>query len=69
MQADQKINALKRKGFYVENMEDEYGEEFAGEFRWMNESTAEFQDDDTSDSEEAAWNDCISYYEMMYGPL
>ena len=49
---------LIAQGFYVEDMGQEHGSEWAGEFRWMNSVTDDFQDHDTSDSEEAAWVEC-----------
>lgn len=52
---------LTAKGFYVEDMGAEYGEDFAGEFRWMNDATGEFQDDDTSDSADEAWAKADKY--------
>jgi hypothetical protein len=44
-------------GYFIEDMEAEWGSEFVGQFRWMNDQTAEFQDCDTSCSIEEAWVD------------
>lgn len=52
--AERKAQLMSR-GFYVEDMGKEYGDYFAGEFRWMHHDTQDFQDGDTSDSEDAAW--------------
>jgi hypothetical protein len=52
--AERKAQLIDR-GFYVEDMGKEYGEDFAGQFRWMHHDTQDFQDGDTSDSEDAAW--------------
>jgi len=54
---------LISQGFYVEDMGQEYGAEFAGEYRWMNSVTNDFQDHDTSESEEAAWIECVKHIE------
>jgi len=51
---------LIAQGFYVEDMGEEYGSEWAGEFRWMNSVTSDFQDHSTSESEEAAWVECAN---------
>jgi len=42
-------------GYYVEDMEAEWGSEFVGQFRWMNDQTDDFQDCDTSCSIDEAW--------------
>lgn len=42
-------------GYYVEDMEAEWGSEFVGQFRWMNAKTDDFQDCDTSCSIDEAW--------------
>lgn len=44
-------------GYHVEDMEAEWGTEFVGQYRWMNEITDEFQDQDcdTSCSIDDAW--------------
>lgn len=52
--AERKAQLIGR-GFYVEDMGQEHGEDFAGQFRWMHHDTQDFQDGDTSDSEDAAW--------------
>jgi hypothetical protein len=52
---------LIAQGFYVEDMGQEYGAEFAGEFRWMNSISGDFQDFNTSDSEDAAWVECANF--------
>ena len=44
-------------GYFIEDMEAVWGSEFVGQFRWMNDQTAEFQDCDTSCSIEEAWVD------------
>ena len=31
-------------GYFIEDMEAVWGSEFVGQFRWMNDQTAEFQD-------------------------
>lgn len=51
---------LIARGFYVESMGFEYGPEFEGQYRWMNSITNDFQDSDTSDSEDAAWACCAN---------
>jgi hypothetical protein len=57
----QQKEQLTIAGFEVENMGEVYGDEFAGQWRWLavNRDSGElvdFQDDETSDSEEAAWD-------------
>lgn len=52
---------LKALGYYVEDMGKEYGSEWEGQYRWMNKITGDFQDSDTSDSEEEAWKDAEGY--------
>ena len=46
---------LANDGYYVEDMGEVYGEDWKGEYRWMNTGSDDFQDHDTSDSEDAAW--------------
>lgn len=52
-----RIAELESLGYYIEDMGAEWGEEFAGQYRWMNDETDEFQDCDTSCSIEDAWID------------
>lgn len=52
---------LQDAGFYVEDMGQEHGKEFEGQFRWMNSVTQDFQDYDTCDSEDAAWYEASMY--------
>lgn len=56
-----RIAELKAKGYFVEDMGQEYGEGFEGEFRWMNEN-GDFQDGRTSDSEADAWVCADAYH-------
>lgn len=43
-------------GYYVEDMGETYGEDFEGQFRYMNNIDPDiFQDFDTSDSADDAW--------------
>lgn len=58
---------LIAQGFYVEDMGKEHGPDFAGEYRWMNSATGDFQDFDTSDSEDDAWGDCARFYRNIGG--
>lgn len=58
------IEALKAAGFYVEDMGAEYGDEFKGQFRWMNDKSGDFQDHDVSFSESEAWAECVFYADM-----
>lgn len=51
----EQIAAFKAEGYYVEDMEAEFGAEYAGEFRWIKRGSYEFQDWDTSSSEAEAW--------------
>ena len=53
------VIGLKAKGFFVENMGNEYGQQFDGQYRWMNSKTLAFQDSCTSETEVEAWVDCI----------
>jgi phosphoglycolate phosphatase-like HAD superfamily hydrolase len=53
---------LKAKGFYVENMEAEYGSVWIGQFRWMNSVTHDFQEWGTSDTEAEAWYEALRFY-------
>ena len=50
-----RIAELESLGYYVEDMGVEYGEEFDGQFRWVNDEIDEFQDADMSCSVEDAW--------------
>ena len=59
--SQQRIQELKSLGFYVENMGAEYGEDFEGQYRWMNDKTGEFQECAPDFSIEAAWIDCDKY--------
>lgn len=54
-----KVINLKAKGFFVENMCNEYGPQFDGQYRWMNSKTLAFQDGDVSYTEVEAWVACI----------
>lgn len=53
---------LTAAGFYVEDMGQEHGPEFAGQFRWMCRNSDDFQDDETSDSEDAAWSSASMFF-------
>lgn len=55
MTTHERKSELIAQGFYVEDMQAEYGAEYAGMFRWMNDKTGDFQDDDVSYSVDAAW--------------
>jgi hypothetical protein len=44
----------------------EYGPEWKGQFRWMNNIAADFQDDDTSFSVEDTW-DSADHHEQHTG--
>jgi len=55
MISNERKQELKDRGFYVEDMGQEYGDDFAGQFRWMHHDTQDFQDGESSDSEDAAW--------------
>ena len=50
-----RIGELQQLGYYVEDMECEWGSEFVGQYRWMNDTTDEFQDCDTSCTVDEAW--------------
>ena len=50
------IAELQRLGYKVEDLGAEYGSSFEGRFRWINVRTGQFQDDEESYSEAAAWN-------------
>lgn len=52
---------LIAQGFHVEDMGQEHGSDFAGQFRWMNSATGDFQDFNASDSEDAAWIECALF--------
>lgn len=58
------IRPLKDLGYIVEDMGEIYGEEYEGQFRWMNPITGDFQDDDTSDSLKEAWEDCLQNHSI-----
>lgn len=51
----ERIEELKAKGYIVEDMGLVYGPEFNGQFRWINETTNDFQDWGTVDCEADAW--------------
>lgn len=51
----EQIQQLQYLGFHVEDMGKEYGTDFSGMHRWMNDCIDAFQDADTSDSPEEAW--------------
>lgn len=53
-----RIDYLKSLGYFIENMEAVYGEEWAGAYRFMNSITGDFQDVCESYSIEAAWQAC-----------
>lgn len=57
MATAERIEELKSAGYVVEDMGAEYGAEFAGQYRWMNTVTGDFQDWGTSESEAEAWDD------------
>lgn len=48
-------NQLANAGYYVEDMGAMYGTDWAGQYRWMNTGSHDFQDHDTSNSEDEAW--------------
>lgn len=48
---------LAKLGYYIEDMGVVYGSAWAGQFRWMNSITQDFQDFDTSPTSEEAWFD------------
>ena len=50
---------LKAKGYFVEDMGQEHGPQFEGQYRWMNSETLAFQDGDVSYTEVEAWANCI----------
>jgi hypothetical protein len=54
---------LTAEGFYVEDMGQEHGAEFAGQYRWMNSISGDFQDFEPSYSEDAAWRECANHNE------
>ena len=54
---------LESLGYYIEDMGEEYGEEFEGEYRWVNDEIGEFQDTDMSCSIEDAWVQA-NYFEL-----
>lgn len=56
------IEALKSRGYYVENMEEEHGEEFAGNYRWMNDDYYEFGF--ICYSEDEAWTAAYNFASM-----
>ncbi len=55
-----RIAELKKKGYYVEDM-GKGDKSFAGQFRWMNSKTGDFQDSETSNSENEAWSEADQY--------
>ena len=61
MVSQERKQQLALKGYFVEDMGAEYGPEFEGQFRWMNSLTGDFQDFDTSLSEESAWKRADRY--------
>ena len=50
---------LKSQGFFVEDMGNEYGPQFDGQYCWMGPNGL-FQDGDVSYAEVEAWASCIS---------
>jgi hypothetical protein len=66
MISEDRKQELTRKGYYVEDMGAEYGPEWKGQFRWMNNIAADFQDDDTSFSVEDTW-DSADHHEQHTG--
>ena len=56
MITEERMQELANLGYFIEDMGKEHGAEFAGQYRWMNTGSGEFQDDDTSDSEGDAWS-------------
>lgn len=53
---------LTALGFYVENMGQEHGSEFEGQFRWMHTNGIDFQDWEPSLSEDDAWRAADWYF-------
>lgn len=56
---------LTAAGYFIEDMELEYGREFKGQFRWMNSLTDEFQDSHPSYGVEEAWTQAHLHQEMV----
>lgn len=52
---------LQALGYYVEDMGKEHGTEWEGQFRFMNSKSDDFQDWDTSESEDLAWKVCARH--------
>ena len=61
-----RIEELKLLGYRVEDMGQEWGDKFDGEFRWLN-ANGEFQDDFTSPLAVAAWERADSYHTQCQG--
>jgi hypothetical protein len=53
--SNERIQQLKKLGYYVEDMGKEYGPDFKGQYRWMSNRSLEFQDDEESYSVAEAW--------------
>ena len=56
MISTERIAELEALGYSIEDMAAEYGEEYEGQYRWVNDETTEFQDTDVSCSIEDAWD-------------
>ncbi|WKZ86302.1 hypothetical protein N5B55_04950 [Ralstonia pickettii] len=62
MITEQRKSELQQKGFSVEDMEKVWGPGWwSGQFRWVRKECDDFQDGDTSDSEDAAWVEADRY--------
>jgi hypothetical protein len=52
---------LRKAGYRVEDMGAEYGPSFEGQWRFINIVTGDFQDHDTSTSEDDAWQEADDF--------
>lgn len=64
-----KIIDLKSKGFFIEDVGSQYGQQFDGLYRWMNTETGEFQDGEMSVTELEAWVECIKTNVKTTAPI
>lgn len=53
----ERIEELKALGYTMEDMGEEFGADWEGQYRWFHDATEQFQDHDTSLSEAEAWAD------------
>lgn len=67
MITEQRKAELVAKGYEVEDLGDEYGPDFEGQFRWVKWVDGEdvFQDHDLSYSEADAWH-CADWYDNEF---